>query len=822
MKELYKYQIDFSESMPSESERFNYRSAILRSIMQAAAIVSFEVVRALAPLSSNDADVDYLIKRFEQPSDGLPLDVLDALVPIVRGQISKTFMTGWFERSSETDMPLAQEILAWVEFRNKKPAHGVVDRNDAALWSEKLLGLSRRCLEVFSVALPELKEDGSLSLQNFEDGFVIETPLVSSGKPIVINRVVARKGVWKLHAQLLSWDSASDVTINLSGKPVFATSDSIEASRFSLREIKISDSIGSVFHNIPVRQTDIFEGRAKELQALESWINEGDDSRFCLIYGDGGYGKTTLALEFLNRILEGEVNVGGVLPSLICYYTAKMTRWTDEGIVHFKGISSAMDDCVREIMYCIYPVLGKDWFRLSGAPLVDRVVGELAAQGFNRNDVVLVLDNTETLATSQTEVDDLSSFLRKIGKSLGRVIITSRRREFLPAIPLQVSSMPEEEAVRLMVRLGREYNAVAINQAGEARLRKVCRSLLFKPLFIDTLVKYIARSSSGIDDALDQILKKNNDELLEFLYQDAWLRMGELQRQVFLVLVKVVTPINGHCVGDVCGMVGVPHVEFQAGLDETYFATLTDYGDGYDLEIVELAKQFFRKQFSKLGADEKARIVGIAADVDAHAISREKIEREYISDRVADAFRNQYAKAAKIASERGDAKMARENFELALLEEPMNAALHDRYAWFVLNRLQLPEEAKPLAEKAVELDPLSADASLTLALVYYRLNDIESGDVEISSANKKGKPASLCSLRSGIARFYKAKNIVDPVVARNTLDEAERMIRYSMNSGDPESRYFDKNRKEAQKFLVLIDGLRYRINQRDNVAKGAF
>lgn len=814
MRHLYNSQIEIAKNLPSSSEQLSYLNSILRSILQVASITSLEAVRELTPFSPNDVNIDQFIRRFEQPSDGLPIEALDTLIPIIRSHVSKNYMIGWFENSDSTPQPLAKTLMSWVEFRNKKPGHGVVDKNDADIWSEKLHHLTLQVLDMFGSALPQKTDQGTLRVEIGDSDFILNTPLIYCDKPIVVNKVTSRKGVWKLYAQSLDWSSATEVTVNLGEKTIFAIDDGFETTRFHLREISVEAGGSSIFHNIPVRQTDIFEGRRDELLSLEEWINEAEDSRFCLIYGDGGFGKTTLVLEFLNRLLEGDVKTTKKLPSIICYHTAKMTRWTDTGIVHLKGISDAMEDGVRELLYCLSPVLNKDWFKVAGISLIDKVTGEFTEQGFNRDDILLVIDNTETLATSPSEVDELSRFLKQIGRKLGRVIITSRRREFLPATPIKISELPDDDALQLMIRLGKEYKAEAINKAGERRLRSVCKSLNKKPLLIDTLVKFIARSSTGIDDALDQILRKTSDELLEFLYQDAWLRMNELQRHVYLVLVVIAHPIDNLCVADTCQEIGIQHVEFQSSLDETYFANLTDYKGGYDMEIVDLAKQFFRQQLGRLPIEEKERINQIAAKVDYQASKREQIEREYKSDRVADAFRSQYAKAAKIASEKGDLSLAKESFELAILEEPMNAALKDRYAWFLLNRLQRPDEAKPIAEDSIKLDSSNADAFLTLSLICYRLGDIKAGDDAINLARKKGKAESLCYLRMGIARYHQSKKQQYSKDALVGLTEAEKLIELATKAEGQNSNYYqNKSMDEARKYLALISSLRYRINK---------
>jgi len=814
MKSIYLREIEFAEKLET-AERFQYLTAVLRSLLQSGAISAFEIARNMTSSAYDDANVPALLSRFSQPSDGLPIEALDVLVPIIRSQVSRVFLHGWFEKE-EHSTTLAEELLTWVEFRNKRPGHGVLDQTNLKIWCEKMERLARRTLAVFEPALPVIGPSSSLAVDLTGTVMTLNTPLVFGNHAIVISKIASRKGIWKLYGQVLSWTNAVDITIDLGSDSIFIPPESMTAAdRFRLAEILDHEPPTSVFTNLPVRQTDTFVGRVKELEKLEEWMLDIEDSRYCLVYGDGGFGKTTLALEFFNRLLEGRLDSINKIPTIISYYTAKKTKWTENGLVHFKGISEAMEDSIRELLYFLYPVLDKSWYKIEGTALIDRVVGEFKGQGLTRDDILLILDNAETLATSRQEVEELAEFLLRVGKRLGRIVITSRRREFLQATPVPVNSLPPEEAASLMRSLGEEYGAVAVVQAGESRLRAVCSQLSNKPLLIDTLVKYIARSSSSIQDGLDQILKKTNDELLEFLYEDAWLRMNELARQVFLVLVSLANIIDGRTVGDACQELGIQHTEFQGSLDETYFATITDFGESYELEIVGLAKKFFEQKLKKLQPDELDRIRSIAVQVDRKVTDRQQVELEYRLDRVADAFRSTFAKAAKIATFKRDFDAAIENFDLALLEEPMNAALHDRYASFMLRSMQQPLEAKPLAEKAVELDPRNGDAWLTLALIRYRLDDLKRGDEAIERAQSNGKPDSLCHLRRAIARYYGVRRTPYAKDSTHLLKEAEFLLELSIKVADPAYIYYTKNCAEARKYLTMVQGLRAQINRRD-------
>ncbi|SAL18591.1 hypothetical protein [Caballeronia concitans] len=819
MEKIYLRELEKALALPSPAESLSYLSSILRSLLQSLSIAALETVVQATPTVDDDVDLKQFCDRFAQPSDGLPVEILDALVPRIRGMVFRGYMTGWFETPSGQNENLVTALVNWVEFRNKRPAHGVLDAPTTELWANNTAELIRRVVAVAGGALPSVTS--SAVAAHVGDVLIpISIPLVLGDQGIVIGKVASRKGVWKVQGQVLSWTDAREITFDLAPSNIFAAEDKI-VDKFKWREVPRSSKSFLILNNVPGRQTANFVGRTKELDKLKDWLMDIADSRTCLVFGDGGFGKTTLVLEFFNNLLEGCVEGDFKLPSVIGFYTAKRTKWTEEGLVHFKGISDAMEDSVRELMYCFSPVLGKEWFKVDGRALIDKAVTVFSGEGFTRDDVLLIIDNTETLSTSQVDAEELGSFISQVAKRIGRVVITSRRRELLAAEPVPVSQLPESEALLLLQKLGKEYGARAVIQAGEPRLRQACQQLMCKPLLIDTLVRYIARSSSGIPEGLDQILRKTSDELLEFLYEDAWARMTAAVQDVFMVLVSLASPLDGKCVGDVCTQIGVQHAEFQSSLGETYFASIVDQGDSYDLEIVELAKDFFRQKKRRVPGEESERLDKIAFKVDKQATERYEIDRNYRMDRVADGFRSEYAKAAKIATIKKEYGKAKELYDLAILEEPLNAALHERYASFLLRTLGKATDALPYAKRATQLDAHSADAWLTLGLVQYKHGDLAAGDAAMSKAAKYGKTAQLCFLREAIARYHVAKQEPYSKRAMPLLKEADRLVTLSVKSGMSSDFYYLKNRREAEKYTHLIRTLVTQINRREVLAENA-
>jgi len=195
--------------------------------------------------------------------------------------------------------------------------------------------------------------------------------------------------------------------------------------------------------------------------------------------------------------------------------------------------------------------------------------------------------------------------------------------------------------------------------------------------------------------------------------------------------------------------------------------------------------------------------------------------RSHVYDRVADAFRSQYAKAAKIAVDRLDYVGADENFKLAIIEEPMNAALKDRYAWFLSNILQRLGDALPYAKEASQLDPKSGDAHVTLGLIQYRLGSIDLGDLSMNHAIENGKTKMLCYLRMGITRYHQAKKNPYSKDSINLLKEADILLQKAEKSGSHEDYYYYKNLHDIRRYCALVFALRSGINRRDVSSKDA-
>lgn len=246
-----------------------------------------------------------------------------------------------------------------------------------------------------------------------------------------------------------------------------------------------------------------------------------------------------MVLEALNKLKEGTLDITKNSHSLYVFIQLK-TKWTENGLIYLRSAEPIIDECIRELVRS-QKSIGKDWFTTSGSALISKAQSLLIEQKITRDDILLIIDNTETLATTMAESRALADSLNKISKVLARVIVTSRRREEIAAEPIAIIGLSEQESVALLKRLAREYNAQPLVQAGEPKLRKIANQLMCKPLLITAFIKYMSYSQISIDNAIEKYITQSDEELLEFLYEDAWLRMTDLQKMFSLFWLILIT-----------------------------------------------------------------------------------------------------------------------------------------------------------------------------------------------------------------------------------------------------------------------------------------
>ncbi len=638
--------------------------------------------------------------------------------------------------------------------------HGLMGTHDLEAEGDAIAFL----IDSLTMVLPKISDDGETMLMLLDDGTTkpITTLRAFSGNLICyrsIKRSSAEKCVVKAQIERGLFNR-EDISYEINDP--FLDVRSTNSPSYEIIKTNIKE--WSPLSLFPDRITKEFTGRERELDDLIDWWNDSE-SRACMIFGDGGMGKTTLAVEFVHRMLEGSVTTASP-PELITFYTAKKTRWGLDGLELIRVSDVGVADVATLIPRALDgKPLDRGWFTRDADTLIQKLANYLNSEwGVTRNEHLLVLDNTETMASNPDEVRALAKQIRELSRRVGRVLLTSRRREALEANQVEIKPLTEKESVEFLRARARVMNRQPILVAGDSTLSKYSRNLGYKPLVLEVFVSALGEGGIGLENAFQRVQRMHSQDLGEFLYADAWNRISPQMQHLMLLMIRI-SEVHDDTLLKLCsGHVGVSVLSAYDTLEESRgIAQISRYGD--DTQIL------FSQEFIKYCAHRSVTISGVEFP---NPTSIEKIKNRYndflknrsnkISDRIDKAFRHPYARAANTAYREGRDEDCEVFYELALSADPDNGWLYDRYAVFVSSKYpNRRQEALDWARKATELIPTDGDAWFTRGLLEAKLGH-SSAHTSLDRAAAYGKPKHLCLLQQ--ARAYLNENPPSKALAR--------------------------------------------------------
>ena len=823
-EDIYRdYFIKLSDENPDNL--FQHQLTLIKSLLQVTSISALTLIEQL----DNDFFIENrfykFIERLNKPSDGLPVEILDRVTPGLRNYFNSNhdFLRGWFEPNT-IEIPLSKSFNDWIVFRNSL-GHSAVDNAEIKIQTTEVMPrLISALLNTLSVLIP-VRLDGNYGITINNTFYNLSCDFFVNDQLHILNSIKLYRTFFRCKFKTIYFDNSVENSFEILTNSIFSKYQNVKFDSYRFTQFIPSNYEEiSIFENIPNKLTTNFVGRTKEFRELLEWFLDDDDVA-CLIYGDGGYGKTTLVLEFLNQLIEGSLPVNSNrLPQIICFYSAKKTKWEDGKIHYLKGSQPIIGDSLRDLVRAIEERLDKDWYNLDFNQLVSKCETILKQNGFKRDDILFIIDNTETLSSNSSENSELQRAFKLISKKIARLIVTSRRRENLSGTPIQISGLTESECISLIERIKKSAESLpnsAINQIGIPGLKTIARDSMYKPIIIESWVKYLMRTSIGLRESFDAMIGKQNTELLLFLYEDAWHRMeDEKVRRAFLLIANIqndnYAPINEITLPWVCRKCNIQLTNFIDSLEETHFVDFEDNQQKYNLNIVEHAVQFFLIETAKISQEKQIEIQTDCLQVASFYQSQLKIENEYMGDRVSIAFRNRFAKAAKIEFQKKNYLEAKVNYELAIEEDPTNQYLFDRFALFLMQSLKDYHYALEISKKSLELDNQNADALVTYGLINYRLGDITVGDSYIDKSNKMGRSSAFCNIQKGIARYHLAvayHNEQEVLKSFNSLKQATIFFNFAQSDlCNDTSIYNKKIAWQLNKFKRMSSNLENKLN----------
>lgn len=814
MFNVYKKLHEQTAYLSEDSLRYNFYFSICRSVMQLSATCGLEMCWEYGE-EEDRSNLSDLARRLMHPSDGDFYEVLDRSVVILRSIGWNGCIPTWFDLPIIMELPkdhkpLKQVICDLNKERNNRPAHGVVAYDSILSALQWLPDVTWRLIDELKDFLPT--NIGLLVLETCLGELKIQSIKIVEGTAVVVRKYFKAGSSWRAQYQVLDPHTSQESYFDIADNAPLIAAIYKSKSALNSSTIFIKDSVWNPSHLIPFKQTDTFEGRTKEINELIEWWND-KDSRTCLVFGDGGIGKTTLVLEFLNDLLDS--SFGGIewFPQLMFFYSAKQTRWGVDGLEYLSGVVPSIAESIRTLISILDDSLGREWMKEDPRPLIDKASTFLSDVGLSRNEVLIVLDNTETLARTPAQVEELAKILRQVATKLGRVIITSRRREKIEAFPVQVPKLEDKLGAVLLKRLGGVYKAPSLVAAGDSTLTKVSKQLSGKPLLLDVLARHISNSGCGIEQGVQAVLKQGRSDLGEFLFEDAWSRMLGTHKDIFLVLGQLGGAIADHMVAWSCAETGVQLDDWLESFNETKFGTLNDYGSNFDINLNPDAREYMIKKYSD--TIDKQKIDSTVKKIRMKHQQLLRAEISDVTDRVAYAFRSSAAKAAKIAAQRGHVDEAIMWYEEAVTSDAGNCALLDRFAWYLMNNRKL-DRAFGIALRACQAGPKDADAHFTAGMIAARMANTRDADKYLDLAYKFGKELHLCTLQKARAKL---KYAIANDVSKNVilLEEALEQLDYAKSTaGFSNNPTYSKHLEERRR---LIDNINAHLSKFKNIKK---
>lgn len=527
--------------------------------------------------------------------------------------------------------------------------------------------------------------------------------------------------------------------------------------------------------SIPEPMTEAFFGRDEEMRELQDWFDYMD-SKACLVFGDGGMGKTTLVVEFLSRVIDGTISVAW-RPDLIYFYTAKRTRWGLNGLEVINPSVCGASDVALSLARALEGAVGREWYSLQSSEAVARLSTLLGSYGLTRDRSLLVIDNAETLAQSDDDVVALTKTIRELTRYVARVVVTSRRREHVEAQLLEIPTLSEDESELFLRKRGKALDVAHINQAGSSTLKAYARKLGQKPLVLEVFIQSLTEPNTSLERAFSRVQQMQNKDLGEFLYSDAWQRIGAPLRRLLLLMSRV-GEVHDEVLLKLCASeCGVSVLEAQRAIDESRgIAGISRVGGSLQVTFTPEFMRFCAGRTATLNGKEFPDSAAVDKVGRRYRHFQASMSRE-VFDKTGMAFRHPLARAAYRAATDGDDSEADAWYELAVGADSSNAALHDRYAYFLMSRGYL-ERARDRAASAVQLEPQVAEFRFTKGMIESKLGLSRDALQSLSMSQKLGKPVHLCALQMAYA--YSKSSPPDYSNARTAL-----MVAREVTPDDP-------------------------------------
>lgn len=482
-------------------------------------------------------------------------------------------------------------------------------------------------------------------------------------------------------------------------------------------------------HNLPIPDFDEtgFVGR-------EKWVNEV--TRKCLtgaypvitIMGDGGIGKTALALKVAYDVLDRP----DCPYEAIVWVTSKTLQLTTQEITKIRG---AISDSLGVFQHVAERLAGVN------TSIVDPLQEVLDyMQEFK---ILLILDNLETVLDG-----NIRAFLGQLPVG-SKVLITSRVGIGAWEDRVNLKPMEANEAIQLLRALAEVRDVSSLTKMPNSDLQGFCKRMHNNPGWIKWFV-----SAVQVGERPESILA-SPELFLNFCMSNVYRYLPEDSRTILTAL----TCLPGkHSQAELAFLSDMEPIEFQRAIQQlmtTNFMTTTPLARGNTFEtyfeLADLARTYLRKHHAPANADQqkyqkrKTGLIAIGEQAQADQKSspyniytfsvRSKNDWlivKYLRDALDACKRKHFDDAEQLVTkartlspdyyevhrvdawlkvEQSDYSEANTLYQEAIQRQPKSAPLHFWYGGFLLRHIASADALEEF-EEALRLDPTSADVQV--------------------------------------------------------------------------------------------------------------